>query len=106
MTYISKGNAYFKKGEFKKSISCYTRSIALDPTSVAVPINRAMAHLKLKKYCNYYNESFAYLRKFSWKKAEDDCTIGLSLEQKNVKALWRRGIARRELSKYTEAKYG
>ncbi|KAJ3412974.1 RNA polymerase II-associated protein 3 [Chytridiales sp. JEL 0842] len=83
-----KGNEYFKRAEFKKAVNCYNRSIALDPTTAVVPINRAMAHIKLG----------------NWSLAESDCTIGLSIEPKNVKALWRRGIARRELGKLSEAK--
>ncbi|KAI9332883.1 hypothetical protein DFJ73DRAFT_855026 [Zopfochytrium polystomum] len=83
-----KGNLLFKKGEYKKAITCYSKSISLDPTSPVVPVNRAMAYLKLNE----------------WKLAENDCSSGLQLDPKNVKALWRRGIARRELGRLEEAK--
>ncbi|KAJ1556461.1 RNA polymerase II-associated protein 3, partial [Cladochytrium tenue] len=49
LTEKEKGNLFFKKGDFKKAISCYTKSIGLDPTSAVVPVNRAMAYLKLKE---------------------------------------------------------
>jgi hypothetical protein len=44
-----KGNAQFKEGKFVAAIQCYTRGMELDPTSVLLPANKAMAHLKLKK---------------------------------------------------------
>ncbi|KAJ3043208.1 RNA polymerase II-associated protein 3 [Rhizophlyctis rosea] len=74
--------------DFKKAALCYTKSMKHDPSNSVVPVNRAMAYLKLGRFTE----------------AEADCTLGLSLDKKNVKALWRRGIARRELGKFTEAK--
>ncbi|TPX31422.1 hypothetical protein SmJEL517_g05253 [Synchytrium microbalum] len=82
-----KGNAFFKKGEFKKAVVCYNKSLQLDNNCVVI-VNRAMAYLKLGMYTE----------------AEQDCSNGLSLDSKNVKALWRRGMARFELAKYAEAK--
>ncbi|KAJ3054112.1 RNA polymerase II-associated protein 3 [Rhizophlyctis rosea] len=85
-----KGNAHFKKGDYKKAVICYTKSMRHDPNNTVVPVNRAMAYLKLGKY----------------EEAEADCTLGLTLDKKNVKALWRRGIARKELGKLAEAGKG
>ncbi|TPX40505.1 hypothetical protein SeMB42_g05817 [Synchytrium endobioticum] len=82
-----KGNAFFKKAEYKKALVCYNKSIQLD-ANVVVFVNRAMVYLKLGMYAE----------------AEHDCTAGLSVDAKNVKALWRRGMARFELGKYHEAK--
>ncbi|EEF49966.1 heat shock protein 70 (HSP70)-interacting protein, putative [Ricinus communis] len=45
------GNEYFKQKKFKEAIECYSRSIALSPSAVAYA-NRAMAYLKIRKFCN------------------------------------------------------
>ncbi|KAG0291805.1 RNA polymerase II-associated protein 3, partial [Dissophora globulifera] len=83
-----KGNEFFKKGDYKKAVEHYTASMTLDPSNSVLPINRAMALLKLERFAD----------------AERDCTLGLKLDNKNVKALWRRGIARRSLNRTEEAK--
>ncbi|CAG8568733.1 9499_t:CDS:2 [Paraglomus occultum] len=83
-----KGNEFFVKGNYAKAIEYYTRAMELDPKEHTFPINRAMAHLKLKKYAE----------------VERDCTIGLKLHPDNAKAFWRRGVARREQGKLDEAK--
>ncbi|KAF9347747.1 hypothetical protein BGX26_000795 [Mortierella sp. AD094] len=83
-----KGNEFFKKSQYQKAIEHYSASMALDPSNSVLPINRAMALLKLERFVE----------------AERDCTLGLKLDSKNVKALWRRGIARRSLGKVDEAK--
>ncbi|KAJ3028934.1 UNVERIFIED_CONTAM: RNA polymerase II-associated protein 3 [Siphonaria sp. JEL0065] len=76
-----KGNAYFKKGDYKKAVKCYSKSIKLNPDSAVVLGNRAMTYLKLNEF----------------QAAEADSTAVLEIEPKNVKALWRRGVARREI---------
>ncbi|KAF9927634.1 hypothetical protein FBU30_003010 [Linnemannia zychae] len=83
-----KGNEYFKKKEYAKAIEHYSASITLDPSNPILPINRAMALLKLERFAE----------------AESDCTLGLKLDKNNVKALWRRGIARQALGNVNEAK--
>jgi len=83
-----KGNIMFKKGNYKRAIQYYTKSMELDPTNPVFPLNRAMAYLKLEKYSE----------------AENDCTDCIKLTPKNVKALYRRGLARVGLKKYLEAK--
>ncbi|KAI8929917.1 hypothetical protein BC831DRAFT_441589 [Entophlyctis helioformis] len=78
-----KGNAYFKRKDYKKAVACYTKSIKLNAADVTPVVNRAMAYLKLER----------------WAEAEADCTLGLAMQPKNVKALWRRGIAQKQLGK-------
>nr|XP_009416278.1 PREDICTED: RNA polymerase II-associated protein 3 isoform X1 [Musa acuminata subsp. malaccensis] len=76
------GNEYFKQKRFLEAIECYSRSIALSPTSVAFA-NRAMAYLKLRRF----------------EEAENDCTEALNLDDRYVKAYSRRATARKELGK-------
>ncbi|KAJ8498287.1 hypothetical protein OPV22_008839 [Ensete ventricosum] len=76
------GNEYFKQKRFLEAIQCYSRSIALSPTSVAFA-NRAMAYLKLKRF----------------EEAESDCTEALNLDDRYIKAYSRRATARKELGK-------
>ncbi|KAI8910253.1 hypothetical protein EDD86DRAFT_179430, partial [Gorgonomyces haynaldii] len=83
-----KGNHYFKKGDYKKAVVCYTKSIKYNPQNVIPIINRAMCYLKLDKHLE----------------AESDCTLALDLDNKNIKAFWRRGKARTHLAKLPEAK--
>eukprot|EP00271_Cylindrocystis_brebissonii_P003397 TRINITY_DN14326_c0_g2_i1.p1 TRINITY_DN14326_c0_g2~~TRINITY_DN14326_c0_g2_i1.p1 ORF type:complete len:722 (+),score=164.91 TRINITY_DN14326_c0_g2_i1:303-2468(+) len=81
-----RGNELFKAKQYEEAIGCYTRSIALQPTAVALA-NRAMAALKLKRY----------------KEVEDDCNHALGLDDTYVKAYQRRGTARMQLKKFEEA---
>ncbi|KAF9189448.1 RNA polymerase II-associated protein 3 [Haplosporangium sp. Z 767] len=82
-----KGNEFFKKGQYLKAIERYSASMALDPSNPLLPINKAMALLKLERFSE----------------AEQACSVGLQLDSRSVKALWRRGIARRSLGKVQEA---
>ncbi|XP_077218064.1 tetratricopeptide repeat (TPR)-like superfamily protein isoform X2 [Tasmannia lanceolata] len=76
------GNEYFKQKKFTKAIECYSRSIALSPSSVAYA-NRAMAYLKIKRF----------------EDAENGCTEALNLDDRYIKAYSRRATARKELGK-------
>lgn len=42
-----KGNAYFKKGKFKKAVKCYTNSIEMNRSSPVPLVNRCFAYIKL-----------------------------------------------------------
>ena len=81
----SRGNELFKVGQHSSAKECYTRSILLDPCSLAYA-NRAMAAIKLK----------------DWLGAEEDCTEALQLDPRYTKAYHRRGAARRELGMLLE----
>lgn len=45
-----KGNDYFKKGNFKASIECYSKAIQLDPSNPFYFTNRSAAYFNLKQY--------------------------------------------------------
>ncbi|XP_050382119.1 uncharacterized protein LOC126799047 isoform X2 [Argentina anserina] len=80
------GNEYFKQKKFKEAIDCYSRSIALSPTSVAYA-NRAMSYIKIKRF----------------QEADNDCTEALNLDDRYIKAYSRRATARKELGKLKES---
>ncbi|KAG1371360.1 putative protein EFR [Cocos nucifera] len=86
------GNEYFKQKKFLEAIECYSRSIALSPTSVAFA-NRAMAYLKLKR------QGLLDFHLVIFEEAENDCTEALNLDDRYVKAYSRRATARKELGK-------
>jgi len=82
-----KGNECHKVGENDEAFACYSRSLALDPTSPVVYANRAISCIRLERF----------------ELAEDDCTRALSLDKKYIKAWSRRGMARFKRGKYKEA---
>lgn len=45
-----RGNNYFKKGNFKQSIDCYTKAIQLDPSNPFYFTNRSAAYFNIKQY--------------------------------------------------------
>lgn len=45
-----KGNELMKSKEYDLAVSCYTKSIEINPMEAASYSNRAMAFLKMKKY--------------------------------------------------------
>lgn len=87
--FLMQGNRLFKAGRFSDALACYSRSLALSPTSIAYA-NRAMAALKLEEYSE----------------AEEDCTQAINLDKHYVKAYSRRGRARSHLGKWLEAAQG
>ncbi len=64
MSYTTRGNAYYKKGDIPQAISDYSMALGLDPESAYV----------------YYARSFAWKQKGNIKKALIDATKALSLE--------------------------
>mmetsp|Transcript_34972 Transcript_34972/g.99137 ORF Transcript_34972/g.99137 Transcript_34972/m.99137 type:complete len:483 (-) Transcript_34972:68-1516(-) len=76
----SKGNEWFKLGDYRQAKDCYSASIAEEPNCLA-HANRAMACLKLGEVSL----------------AEEDCTAAVSLDPLYMKAWQRRGAARKQL---------
>lgn len=116
---IPKGNAFFKKQDYKKAIHFYTKAITLlsppttsSPSTSTPPITHDPSNPLIVPLIN---RALAYIKLERWVEAEVDCTRALAMEGgggggnaggKNVKALVRRGIARRELKRYDEALKG
>ena len=68
------GNVEFKAGRYDNAIKCYDTAIELDPEEVMYPANKAMVHLKMKK----------------WEEAEKDCTSALEIDPKYAKVYFHR----------------
>eukprot|EP00250_Pteridium_aquilinum_P006084 c16068_g1_i1 orf=380-2368(-) len=82
-----KGNAAFKKKDFRAAIDFYSEAIQCDEKNATFYNNRAAAYLAM---CSFHQ-------------AEADCTKAIELDKKNVKAFLRRGTAREFLGYYKEA---
>ena len=74
-----RGNDLFRAGQYEDAVTCYERSIKVEPTAAAHG-NRSMALLKLKR----------------WAEAETDATEALGLDPYFLKAYQRRAAARTE----------
>jgi len=83
----SKGNEFYKAGEYKAAIKSYTHSLRLQQNNAVVYANRGMCHLKLKQY----------------RQALADTTAAIQLDDSYTKAYLRRGIAHRRLSQHQRA---
>lgn len=82
----SKGNEWFKTGDYLQAKECYSASIDQEPNSLAYA-NRAMASLKLGET----------------RLAEEDCTAAIALDPLYLKSWQRRGAARQEQGRLEEA---
>ena len=83
----SRGNDYFKSGDFTKAIDCYAECIKIDATLAFAYNNRAFCHLKLSNYIP----------------AIADASKVLEIEPDNTKALYRRAQAFRGVDDLTSA---
>jgi tetratricopeptide (TPR) repeat protein len=81
-----RGNKLLQAGHLQEATTCYDRSLAVRPTSLA-HANRALARLKLKQFAA----------------AEADATAALALDGAYAKAWQRRAAARREMGRWLEA---
>ncbi|MCO5599228.1 hypothetical protein L7F22_053328 [Adiantum nelumboides] len=82
-----KGNASFKKKDYKGAVRNYSEAIRWDEENATYYSNRAAAYLAL----------------YNFHQAEADCCKALDLDKKNVKAFLRRATARELLGCYKEA---
>lgn len=82
-----KGNAAFKKKDFKGALRNYSEAIRWDEENATYYSNRAAAYLAL----------------FNFHQAEADCCKAIELDKKNVKAFLRRATAREFLGLNKEA---
>ncbi len=82
-----KGNDYYRAGEMEESITCYTKSIMLNPVNAKVYANRAQARIRI-------NELDLALQ---------DCTDAIKLNPAYTKALARRGMILQKKERYAEA---
>ncbi|XP_065844071.1 sperm-associated antigen 1-like isoform X2 [Oscarella lobularis] len=82
-----KGNQFVRESRFDEALACYSECIRLDSSQLAPYTNRALCHLKLKKFAL----------------AVEDCDSALRLDEKNVKALFRRAQANSNLTEYRSA---
>ncbi|KAN0063228.1 hypothetical protein ACQY0O_004392 [Thecaphora frezii] len=83
----AKGNDAFVQMDWVRAVGFYTAAQMADPTEPTIPLNRAMAYLKLNKF----------------EDAERDCTTALRLSPDNVKATFRRAKARTGAGRLQEA---
>jgi tetratricopeptide (TPR) repeat protein len=82
-----KGNECVKSKDYKEAVTCYSRSIELNPGEAFTYANRAMAYLKLKEYKNVIADS----------------SKAIELKPGYLKAFHRRGKAFAALNKFEEA---
>ncbi|XP_069502733.1 small glutamine-rich tetratricopeptide repeat-containing protein alpha isoform X1 [Ambystoma mexicanum] len=83
----SEGNEHMKTENFEGAVSCYTKSLELNPSNAVYFCNRAAAYSKLGNYMG----------------AVRDCERAISIDPGYSKAYGRMGLALSSLNKYTEA---
>ncbi len=109
--YYHKGNNYFEKGQYEKSIENYNMSILLNPTFSEAYFARALSYYYLKNYNKsitdytkaseldpnnpviYNNRGDAYYRQKIFDKAIEDYERAISLNGKYLKAYYNRGLS-------------
>ncbi|CRL02026.1 CLUMA_CG015103, isoform A [Clunio marinus] len=88
--YKEKGNEAFKRSEWDKAISFYTKAIKTGEKHKELPVF-------------YKNRAAAYLKTEAYERAHDDCTKSLDLQPNDQKALFRRAQALEALERFEEA---
>ena len=121
--YFNRGNAYRKKGEFKKSYDDYSLSLKLSPKSVNVLDSRATLSLQLENYQlaaedytlifgiapeekqpqMYHNRADAYVGLGQYDKALQDYGVALKVNPKDIKALTSSASCLLQLGRYGKA---
>ncbi len=119
--FVSRGNAWFEKGDFDKAIAEYSEALRYNPKSASVYYSRGLAWnnkgdydkslvdytqaLTLEpKNANAYNgRGLTYYRKGDYDKAIADFTQALAVDPKDKYANNNRGNAWREKGNYDKA---
>jgi len=81
------GNRLFSARKFEDAIGCYTKAIIKNPTKATYFTNRALCHLKLKR----------------WEQSCQDCRRALDMDQNLIKGHFFLGQSLLELEYYDEA---
>jgi len=109
--YYHKGNSYFEKEQYEKSIENYNMAILLKPTFSEAYFARALAYYYLKNFNKsitdytksseldpnnaviYNNRGDAYYRKKEFESAIEDYEKAIMLNDKYLKAYYNRGLS-------------
>ena len=110
-TYYHRGNGYYEKGNYDKSIENYNMAIILNPNFSEAYFNRGLAYYNLKNFDKsiedytksgeldprnaviYNNRGDAYYRKQDFDNAIVDYDKAISLNPRYLKAYYNRGLA-------------
>ncbi|XP_030045516.1 protein unc-45 homolog A isoform X2 [Microcaecilia unicolor] len=84
------GNKFFKSGDYKAAVSCYTKAIKLSKD-------------RMDKAVLYRNRAACYLKLEDYLKAEADATQAIEVDGGDVKALFRRSQALEKLGQLKKA---
>ncbi len=120
-TYYHRGNTYYEKGNYEKSIEAYNTAIILNPTFSEAYFNRGLCYYNLKNFDKaiadytksaeldpknpviYNNRGDAYYRKQEFNVAIEDYDRALAINPKYLKAFYNRGLAYACLQDYEKA---
>lgn len=81
------GNQMFSARKYEDAVNCYTKAIIKNPTNATYFTNRALCHLKMKR----------------WEQSCQDCRRALDMDQNLVKAHFFLGQSLMELEFYDES---
>jgi len=83
----NQGNRLFSARKYEEAVSCYTKAIIKNPNNGTYFTNRALCHIKMKR----------------WDSACQDCRRALDMDQNLIKAHFFLGLSLMELEYYDEA---
>ncbi|XP_063697381.1 E3 ubiquitin-protein ligase CHIP [Culicoides brevitarsis] len=81
------GNRLFSARKYEEAVNCYTKAIIKNPTNGTYFTNRALCHIKMKR----------------WESACQDCRKALEMDQNLIKGHFFLGLSLMELEYYDEA---
>ena len=90
------GNAFFRTKQYTEAKQCYQRGFALDPSDSLIPLNLALAHIKLDEFPQALTACNARLQSI-----ESDIA---KLETQRNKAIYRKAQALIGLGDFKEAR--